>query len=177
MSLQRLSFACLYTWVLVLVAAPVRALEIHGGVSVGGILIGSEPRLAVTPHASLSWRLMSGLALSVHDQVNILPAANKIGVGVYNHTSVTLGYAWDAGSLSIGPALSIYSVPVCSASLCGRVVGVGPGGFAQVLVYVSGPLGVSVSANLDWLGGASLVLPDNVAATVLAGPVFRWGLR
>lgn len=140
----------------------------------GGILLGPAPRLAVTPHASTSWRFASGFALSAHDHVNILPAVNKLGIGVYNQTSIAVGYAWDAGNLSVGPSLSIYSMPACAAGLCGRVVGVGPGAHAQLNVYLAGPLGVSVSANLDWIHGISLVLPGNVAAMVVAGPVFRW---
>jgi hypothetical protein len=157
-----------------LVPTPAQALEISGGVSVGGILLGPDPRLAVTPHASLSWGLASGFAFSVHDHLNILPAVNKLGVGVHNQTSVNVGYAWKAGNFSIGPSLSVYSMPACSAALCGRVVGVGPGGHAQMSVYFAGPVGVSVSANLVWIGGASLVLPGSVAAMVVAGPVFRW---
>jgi hypothetical protein len=35
-------------------------------------------------------------------------------------------------------------------------------------------MGVSVRANIDWVGGRSLVLPGGVAAMVTAGPVLRW---
>ncbi len=144
--------------------------------SVGGILIGADPRLAVSPHAGMLWQLGS-VTLSVEDHVNILAAVNKLGVGVYNQTSVCIGYAWKTGNLSIGPSLSIYSMPACTADLCGRVVGVGPGGHAQVSAYFAGPLGVAVSVNVDWIGGASSVLAGSVAAMAIAGPVFRWSPR
>lgn len=168
--------ACLCACLLLVVPASARALEVSGGVSVGGILIGADPRLAVSPHAGMLWQLGS-VVLSVQDHVNILAAVNKLGVGVYNQTSVSIGYAWKTGDFSIGPSLSIYSMPACAANLCGRVVGVGPGGHAQISVYFAGPLGVSVSVNVDWIGGASSVLSGSVAAMAVAGPVFRWSPR
>lgn len=174
---SRLAFAYLWTFAFILVPVPAWALEISGGVSVGGILIGPNPRVAVTPHAGISWGLPSNFALAVNERLNLLPAVNKLGVGVYNQTSVDVGYIWGAGNFSIGPSLSIYSVPSCSAELCGRVVGIGPGGHAQMNVYFAGPVGVSASANLDWIDGASLVLPANVAVMVIAGPVIRWSPR
>ena len=173
--MNRTFFACLCSCVLVPTSA--RALELSGGVSVGGVLIGPDPRLAVTPHASILWGLANGFTFSVHDHLNILPAVDKLGIGVYNQTSATFGYAWTSGNLSVGPSLSIYAMPACADGWCGRVVGVGPGGHAQMNVYFAGPLGVSVSANLGWLGGVSLVLPGSMAAMVIAGPVFRWGPR
>jgi hypothetical protein len=56
----------------------------------------------------------------------------------------------------------------------GRVVGVAPGGHAQVDTYFAGPLGVTVSGNMDWIGGRSAVLPGGIAAMLVAGPVLRW---
>ena len=100
---------------------------------------------------------------------------NKAGLGVYNKTSITIGYAWEDVNVSAGPSLSVYSMPTCGVTLlCGRVAGVAPGGHAQADVYFAGPLGVSVSANVDWIGGRSRVIPDGVAALVVAGPVLRW---
>jgi hypothetical protein len=111
----------------------------------------------------------------VHDLFSILAPINKAGMGVYNKTSVDIGYASEKVNVSVGPSLSIYFMPVCSLTyLCGRVVGVAPGGHAQADVYVAGPLGVSVSASVDWIGGSSAVLPGGVAAMVVAGPVLRW---
>jgi hypothetical protein len=153
----------------------VGATEVSGGVSLGGFLAGRVPRLAVSPHVGASWRMKRELIFAVQDQCSVLPPSHEIGVGVYNQTSIAVGYASQNANFSAGPSFSIYSVPACSSSfLCGRVVGVAPGGHAQVDVYLTGPLGVSVSGNVDWVGGNSLVLPGGVAVTVVAGPVFRW---
>lgn len=48
------------------------------------------------------------------------------------------------------------------------------GGHAQMNAYVAGPLGVSVSANVDWIGGNGLVLPGHASVIAVAGPVLRW---
>jgi hypothetical protein len=55
--------------------------------------------------------------------------------------------------------------------------------WAAPLVLVAGrrvrrrPLGVSVSANVDWIGGRSRVLPGGLAAMIVAGPVLRWSAK
>ncbi len=174
---RRITWAALCVPVLVAAPLPAEAFEISGGVSMGGILAGTVPHLAASPHAGISRRLESGLLFAAQDQLNILMATNKDGVGVYNQTSIALGYASDKGNFSAGPSLSIYSMPACGATLCGRVVGLSPGGNMQANVYFAGPWGVSVSANVDWIGGSSLVLPGGVAAMVVAGPVFRWSSK
>ena len=143
----------------------------------GGIQAGTVPRLAVSPHAGLSWRMESGFMLAVHDLLSILPSINRDGPGIDNQTSFAVGYAWENGNLSAGPSLSIYSMSACGATLCGRVAGLSPGGHGQVNVYFAGPWGVSVSANVGWVGGRSFVLPGGVAAMVVAGPVFRWSSK
>ncbi|MEZ4294768.1 MAG: hypothetical protein R3B70_07305 [Polyangiaceae bacterium] len=150
------------------------ALDLTGGVSVGGILIGAEPYLAVSPNAAASWHF-GRLALAVHDHLNILPAINRLGIGVYNQTALTIGYSWSTGDASIGPSLSFYSVPACAGDVCGRVTGLGPGGHAQVNVYFGEHLGISTRANVDWLGGPGTTLPSSIAAMVFAGPIVRWG--
>jgi hypothetical protein len=173
----------LITWaapLLVLVAPmPAEAFELSGGVSLGGFLAGGTvPRLAVTPHVGLSWRRESGFLFVVHDLFSILAPINKAGIGVYNKTSVAIGYASEKVNASAGPSFSIYSMSACSVTLlCGPVVGVALGGHAQADVYFAGPLGVSVSGNVDWLGGRSRVLPSSVAAMVVAGPVLRWSAK
>jgi hypothetical protein len=58
--------------------------------------------------------------------------------------------------------------------VCGRVAGVALGGHAQADVYFAGPLGISVSASVDWSGGRSRLVPEGVAVMVVAGPVVRW---
>ncbi len=173
--MRRLPF--LSVCVLALVPTSARALEVSGGVSVGGVLIGTDPRLAVTPHVSVQWRLEGGFALSAENLFNLLPAANSLGIGVYDQTAVGLGYAWAKANLHIGPSLSIYSIPACTSVYCGRVVGLGLGGHAQGNIYLVGPLGVSVSANLDWVGGSSFVLPGGLVAMVMIGPVLRWDTK
>jgi hypothetical protein len=166
-------------FILVLVVSiPAGAFELSGGVSLGGFQAGAVPRPAVTPHSGVSWRKESGFLFVVHDLFSILAPINKAGLGVYNKTAVDIGYAWKQVNVSAGPSLSIYSMPACGVTyLCGRVVGVAPGGHAQADVYLSGPVGVSVSANVDWIGGSSAVLPGGVAAMVVAGPVLRWSAK
>lgn len=164
----------------VILMAPMaaRAVELSGGVSLGGFQAGTLPRLAVTPHLGIAWRRESGFLFVAHDLFSILAPVNKAGMGVYNKTAITIGYAWEKINVSVGPSLSIYSMPACGVTfLCGRVVGVAPGGNAQADMYFTGPLGVSVSANVDWIGGRSHVLPGGVAAMIVAGPVLRWRAR
>jgi hypothetical protein len=170
---HKLGFAWAGALLLTLVPQPAQAFELSGGVSMGGVLIGVDPRLAVTPHLGGVWHV-GNVALAAQNQLNVLAAVNKLGVGVYNQASLSAGYAWKTGNVTLGPAFSAYSMPACSATLCGRVVGIGAGAHAQLNVYLVGPVGVSLSANVDWIGGSSLVLPGNVAAMIIAGPVFRW---
>ncbi len=157
-----------------LVVAPARgqALEFSGGVSVGGIQLGTDPKLALSPFAGLLWRHERDLLLEVHNMFSILPGAR---LGAYDRTAVTLVYAWKTGKVSLGPSLSAYWMPVCGATICNRVLGVAPGGHAQADWYFSEPFGASVSANLDWAGGGSRVLHGDLMAMVTAGPVWRFG--
>lgn len=64
---------------LVALPSPAEAFELSGGVSLGGILAGTEPRLAVSPHAGISWRMESGFLVAAHDLFSILPATNRDG--------------------------------------------------------------------------------------------------
>jgi hypothetical protein len=164
---------------LILVAPmPARAFELTGGVSAGIFQAGILPRLAVAPHVGISWRRESGFLFVVHDLFSVLSPINKAGLGVHNKTSITIGHAWEKVNVSAGPSLSIYSIPACGVTfICGRVVGVAPGGHAQAEMYFAGPLGVSVTANVDWIGGSSAVLRDDVVAMAVAGPVLRWSTK
>jgi hypothetical protein len=94
-------------------------------------------------------------------------------VGVHDRTAAAVGYALKTVNVSLGPSLSIYSMPVCSIVICSRVVGVAPGGHAQTDWYFAEPFGVSVRANVDWAGGSSRVLPGGLVVMVTAGPVLR----
>jgi hypothetical protein len=167
--------------VLVAVPMPAEAVELSGGMSLGGFQAGTVPSLAVSPHIGISWRMKRDFLFEVHDLCGILPPISNDTIGVYNTTSIAIGYTSEKANFRAGPSLSMYSIPACShyagRMLCGRVAGVAPGGHAQTDVYFAGPLGVSASANVDWVGGSSLVLPGGVAVMVVAGPVLRWSAR
>ncbi|MFO0762479.1 MAG: hypothetical protein U0359_38930 [Byssovorax sp.] len=153
---------------------PAQAVEVNGGVGIGGVLAGILPRLALSPHVGLAWSTDGGFLFELHDVLAILPVGSALGVGVYNQTSAAVGYAWKDGALSAGPSLAIYRMPACGHKLCGRVVGLGPGGHAEGSYYFWGPLGLWIHANFAWMGGKSSVLPSGVAGMVVVGPVLRW---
>ncbi|AUX46927.1 hypothetical protein SOCE26_084370 [Sorangium cellulosum] len=156
----------------VVVPAPVQALELSGGVSVGGIQVGTEPELAVSPFLGVLWRRQKDFRIEVHHMLSVVPGSR---VGVYDRTAIALGYDTKTGNVSLGPSLSVYSMPVCGAVICDRVVGIAPGGRAQSDWYFAGRLGASASVNVDWAGGSSRVLPGNLVVMVTAGPVWRFG--
>lgn len=161
--------------ILLLRPTPSAAFELSGGVSLGVVAAGTEPHFAITPHVGILWhKEIPGLLFALHNLFNILPPTNALGAGVYNHSAVTLGYTSDKANIALGPSVSIYSIPACGISLCGRVVGLAPGGQAHANVYLAEPLGLSFSAHIDWIGGSSLVLPGGLAAMFIAGPVLRW---
>lgn len=121
---------------ILVVPIPAGAVEVNGGLSGGVFQAGSIPRLTMTPHADISWRKDSGFLFAVNDLFNILAPVNKAGTGVYNKTSISIGYGWKNVDGTLGPSLSIYSMPACGPTfLCGRVVGVSPGGHAQINIY------------------------------------------
>jgi hypothetical protein len=152
---------------------PAQAVEVNGGVSMGGVVAGIKPRLAVTPHAGVGWRADMGLFLGAHEMFGILPATDPHGAGVYSQTAADIGYAWDRGNLSLGPSIAVYSMPACNAMLCNRVVGLAPGVHAQANLYFADAFGLAIWGGVDWLGGSSLILPESMAAMVFAGPVLR----
>jgi hypothetical protein len=160
--------------VLVLAPASAGAFEVSGGVSVGGIQVGTEPRLAVSGFAGLHWRIEGSFLLKGHTMFSILPGPR---VGFYDRTAAALGYAWKTVNVGLGPSLSIYSMPVCGVVICNHVAGIAPGGHAEAEWFFSDPLGVSVSANVDWAGGGSRVLPGGLVMMVTAGPVLRLQTR
>ncbi|WP_437723892.1 hypothetical protein [Sorangium sp. So ce861] len=164
---------------LLLSVAPMQAdaSELSAGISFGGIQAGTVTRLAVSPHAGISWRINSNILVDVHDLLSIVPPIQMVEAGVYNSTSVALGYGWKSGDFSAGPSVAIYFMPACGSILCGHIAGMAVGAHAQTNAYIAGPLGVSVSANVDWIGGRSLVLPGHVSMLVVVGPVLRWSAR
>ncbi|MGK4002372.1 hypothetical protein WMF31_07105 [Sorangium sp. So ce1036] len=164
-------------FVLGAVPAQADASELSAGIGLGWIQAGTATRLAVSPHAGISWRIKSNILLHVHDLLSVVPPIQIGGAGVYNSAMVALGVGWKNGDFSVGPSFAIYYMPACGSVLCGHVAGMAAGAHAQTTAYVAGPLGVSVSANVDWIGGSSLVLPGYVSVLVVAGPVLRWSVK
>lgn len=164
---------------LVLNIVPTRAdaSELSAGISLGGIRAGTTTRLAVGPHAGISWRIKSNITFKVHELFSVMPPIQIGGAGVHNSTAVALGYGWKSGDFSAGPSFAMYFMPACGSALCGHVAGLAAGAHAQTNVYLAGALGVSVTANVDWVGGSSLVLPGYLSALVVAGPVLRWSIK
>ena len=173
-SQRRILWAAGVVLPLLVVPARVDAYELSAGVSLGWLQAGTVPRLAVGPHAGIAWPIQRDILFTMHDLCTILPPTQGDGLGVYNQTSVDIGYAWKDGNVSAGPSVAFYLMPACGVTLCGRVGGLAVGGHAQTNAYVAGPLGVSVSVNVDWVGRGRLVLPGYVSAVVVAGPVLRW---
>ncbi|KYF94835.1 hypothetical protein BE20_05465 [Sorangium cellulosum] len=164
-SQRQLSWAAGVVLPLLVVPARLEAYELSAGVSLGW------------PHAGIAWPIQRDVLFTVHDLCTILPPTQQGGPGVYNQTSVDIGYAWKDGNVSAGPSVAFYVMPACGVTLCGLVGGFAVGGHAQTNAYVAGPLGVSVSVNVDWVGGGSLVLPGYVSVVVVAGPVIRWSAK
>lgn len=129
---------------------------------------------AVTPHLGVSWQTDSGWILTAQDMLRILPGPDVEALGVYNHLAVGAGYGWEKGNFTVGVAFPAYLMPACRGKLCARVAGVGLGGYGQGAFFFAGPLGVSLSVNVDWLEGKSLSLRGGPAAMAVAGPVVRW---
>jgi hypothetical protein len=151
--------------------------ELSGGVSMGGIMVGVRPRLAVSPHATLAWQASGGgFLLAVNEMVSIVPATDPLGLGVYSQTSADIGFAWTNASLSLGPLVAAFSTPACRAEGgCKRVEGITPGIHVQANLYLAGPLGLSLWSSIDWATQGSSILPSgSVTGTVLVGPVLRW---
>ena len=178
MGRRRTQVARVVGLLLVTVPLPAQALELSTGIGVGGVLAGTVPHIGVSPQVRLLWRLDNGVIFTAQGMPSILVPSNQDGVGLYVHTAGTVGYAWEERDFSLGPSLSAYDIVACGVAVCGRVVGLAPGGHAQVNAYFLGPLGISASVDVDWIGGRSLVLHGSgVATTIVAGPVLRWTAR
>ena len=146
-------------------AAPAEALKLEWGRQPGGRPGWHEAAFRREPRPpGISRRTSGGFLLALREVCSLLPATDAHGLGVYNHLSIEVGYAWTSGRLSIGPLLAVYAL-ACGPESCGRLSGLSPGVRGQLDYYFAGPFGVSASANVDWLTG-SAVLPAGVAATV-----------
>jgi hypothetical protein len=130
--------------------AAASAFQFSGGVSIGGIQVGADPTLAVSPFIGLRWRNERGFLLELHNMFSILPASR---VGVHDRTSATLGYAWQTGSFSLGPSLSFYSMLACGALICRRVEGAAPGGFGESMRYADRGMHVHMEGRFGRLQG------------------------
>lgn len=108
---------------------------------------------------------------------SIMPAINDHGPGVYAQIAAVIGYGWKDGSFTVGPSLAGYDMPACNEQGCLRIWGISPGALAQLSVYLAGPLGLSASASVNWFDQNNAVLPGGVMATLVAGPVLRWGAQ
>jgi hypothetical protein len=162
---------------LVLVPGRAEAYELSSGVSLGWLHAGTVPHVAVATRWALSWRTQSDFLLSVHNLCNILAPSRRQDIGVYNQTAVDIGYAWKDGNISAGPSIAMYAMTTCGRALCGYLDGVAVGGQVQANLYITGQVGLSVVAEVDWIAGNSLVIPGGIAATVAVGPVVRWSDR
>lgn len=174
---RQIRSATVLALVLSVAPMPADASELSAGINFGWLQAGTATRLAVSPHAGISWRIKSDLLFGLRDLFSVVPPIQIGGAGVYNSTIIALGYSWENGDLSAGPSVAVYFMPACGRTMCGHVAGMAAGAHAQTNAYVAGPLGVSVSANVDWVGGSSLVLPGYVSVLVVAGPVLRWSVK
>jgi hypothetical protein len=87
-----------------LVPTQVWALDqLSGGVSLGGFQAGTVPRLAVSPHAGVSWGIGSGFIVTIHDLCNFLPPINDAGIGLFNETSISIGYTSEKAISALAP--------------------------------------------------------------------------
>jgi hypothetical protein len=161
------------------IAAPVpaAAFELTGGVSVGGVLAGIQPRLAVSPHIGFVWHARSGFLLVARDMCSIVPAVDRHGAGVYERASLDVGYGSESFFFDIGPSLSAFYAPACISNRCDRLNGISPGGHVELSAYLAGPLGVAVSVDVNYLVGDLGALYGSVAAAAVAGPVLRWSAK
>jgi hypothetical protein len=58
---------------------PAHALEMSGGLSLGGFQAGTVPRLAISPHAGISWNRTRYFLITIHDTLSILPPTSMSG--------------------------------------------------------------------------------------------------
>lgn len=151
-----------------------QGVEIGLGVSVGGMVAGSAPRLAISPHGEADWRL-GRFVLAIHGMLSLLP--DDHGLGVVGQLSPAAGIAWEWGDVRLGPSLAFFSMPMCGLEVCARMNGVAPGGSAQASVHLGGPLWLAANGSVDWVDGVAGILPARVVGMAVAGPVLRWDLR
>lgn len=123
--------ATLLAFVLSVVPMQADASELNAGINFGWLQAGTATRLAVSPHAGISWRIKNDLLLGLRDLLSVVPPIQIGGAGIYNSIILAVGYSWENGDLSAGPSVAVYFMPACGRALCGHVAGVAAGAHAQ----------------------------------------------
>ncbi|WP_437733644.1 hypothetical protein [Sorangium sp. So ce1335] len=130
---RRVASAAMFALVLGVVSTQAEASELSAGVSLGWIQAGTAPRLALDPHAGISWQIEKNLLLKLHDLCSLVPPTQVGGAGVQSHIRF-LGCRWKDGDAGAGPSVAIYFVPACGNALCGQVAGMAVGASIDQLV-------------------------------------------
>lgn len=146
--------------------------QVHAGLGLGITQIGASGYFNIGPLVGLLLGASPGPVLSLHNALMLLPT--RAEVGVRDEVSVGVGYRWASVVLSAGGLFAAYRLPMCGERLCGVVMGFGAGAFAQADVFLRGAVGVSARSSVAWHGGRSLVPSDDVAWSLVTGPVLRW---
>ena len=152
--------------------APARAFEVSGTAYFGAFQVGTTARFTVAPGLAVRFGNAEGFNLTLHDGLLLFPGPGPFGLN--NQLSAGVGWSWPTVDLDVAASLSAYWMHACGDTLCGRVVGLAPGGRARVSYFPFDMAGVALTADAGWYGGSSLVLPGGLAVTVIAGPVIRW---
>lgn len=149
-----------------------QALEVAGTAYFGVFQVGTTTRFAVAPGLALRLGAAEGVQLVLQDSFVMFPGPGPFGFN--NQLSAGLGYSWESFDVDVAGSLSAYWMHACGSTLCGRVVGVAPGARVRVAYFPLSWSGLALTGDVGWYGGSSLVLPGGPAATIVAGPVFRW---
>jgi hypothetical protein len=102
----------------------------------------------------------------------ILPTSQSVGFD--NRLSAGAGYTWKRADVSAGGVIGIYRFVACGPKLCGPILGISPGGQLRASFYAVDWFGVQAIFQVHWFGGNSLVLPNETAWALTAGPIVRF---
>jgi hypothetical protein len=89
---RQIPSAAVFALVLSVVPTQADGSELSAGISLGWLQAGTATRLAVGPHAGISWRIRNNILFHVHDLFSAVPPIQIGGTGVYNITAAALGY-------------------------------------------------------------------------------------
>lgn len=181
------SKALIVVLALLTLAAPARAdVTVRAAFGVGGVRVLNRQRLALSPSLALDWRSSadSPITLGVREEFAFMPSAMGVGdksVSLHSRTAGMIGLAWPRFSISLGPTLAIYSMSVCSPTLCAWTSGAAPGVDAQATLYTTewlgGIVGIQASGYVGWYDNNSVVLTRAVIGIATIGTVIRFGNR